>query len=283
MAEKPADASNLQGSQDTFVQALTSQMPGVNPPSPSVDPVAAARAKLRANIAGGNVKGWAGGTSDTGPGEFAKIVAAVAPGGAGQIGIKNPSQGLPVMNVDDMGRPVADVINRPPPAAVTVQPGPQTPVGQTLGAQVTPASVQAQPVPNPQLPAGPQHPLASFSPHHAGAMHPATHSLEDFSNAMDGLSWRQAQHMLAWAPQHDMSSPADQAQATLHGVSQLGVNSYEAAYRQAMQRGDHAGAQVAYEGMLKAAQQGMPQINPMNTTLADQIANATHGQGAVRP
>lgn len=66
MAQKPDDASNLQGSNDVYVRALTTQTGGQT----QSNPVADARAKLQAQQSGntgGSIRrlfGFAGGTSE---------------------------------------------------------------------------------------------------------------------------------------------------------------------------------------------------------------------------
>lgn len=238
MAQKPDDASNLQGSNDVYVRALTTQTGGQT----QSNPVADARAKLQAQQSGNTggfirrLFGMAAGESnvpfpnaagysdrafdatkqDFKAGNYARAAGDAVRGVAALPVSRMATIGnmvLPQIS-DFAGGLVGQVAGNTPAAAIpaaqpapvaAAAPAPQpTPVAAVAGQAVAPQPVH----PNPQPPMSPQ-----------------THTVDDFVRATEGMSWRQMAHLLPFAPP-DMRNPQLQAQGLLNLLtrSAVGIN-----------------------------------------------------------
>jgi len=235
MAQKPDDASNLQGSNDVYVRALTTQTGGQT----QSNPVADARAKLQAQqtgngmglvrrlfgFAGGTreVPGWTGSSDrafDAAKQDFAAGNYARAAGDAVRGVVMAPVSRLATAG-NAVGGVVNDIVlpkitdfagglvgytagNAPVAATPVAQtaPAPQpTPVAAVAGQTVAPQPVVANPQPS---------------------MSPRTHTVDDFVRATEGMSWRQMAHLLPFAPP-DPRNPQLQAQSLLNALTRTAV------------------------------------------------------------
>lgn len=281
MAQKPEDASNIAGSQDVFVRALTTQNGQNGAPAPSNNPVADARAKLQAQQTGqggGLVRrlfGMAGGTKEVLPnnwgnadqrafaeagqnydaGNYARAAGAALRGvvatpvaAVADVGSQVGNFVLP--KIADfagglMGAPVAPVAAAAPAPAVPAPVAQPKPVASVAGQAVAPQPV----MPNPQR-----------------VLSPATHSLQDFVKNTEGLTWRQAAQMMQWAPP-DLRSPQMQAATTLNRLTNTAIGNSEAAYRAAAAAGENSKARAALDDAIARAQgaagSGISSINPL--------------------
>ena len=282
MAQKPDDASNLQGSNDTFVRALTTQTGQGGQQNPG-NPVADARAKLQAQQSGdtrGFVRrliGFAGGTSevpgwanasdrafaatkqDFNSGNYARA-AGDAVRGVGMLPISrlatigNVAQDVVLPKITDfatglVGGPAA------PAAVAPVAAAPAAPVAPVAAA---PAQV------------APRAPVASLAgpaqPSMPAPLSPQQHTMEDFLKATNGLTWRQAAQLLNFAPP-DMRNPQLAAQQQLNSLSGLAIRNDLAGYAGAAGAGHNDVARQRLDQAIARAQGavggGVSSINPL--------------------
>lgn len=282
MAQKPDDASNLQGSNDVYVRALTTQTGGQT----QSNPVADARAKLQAQQSGntgGSIRrlfGFAGGTSEVQAPSFwdqppggrvvAPAAAPVAPApvnpgfwnAVGQASQK-PYYGFPVPSAADVQhvmQPIVDPVAGVIAAARNDFAAGARSVNPNYGVVAASAPTPAPPVthgPGPQTSTigstvGQSVAPQPVMPNPRPPLSPKTHTLQDFVNATRGLTWDQAAQMMQWAPP-DMRNPQMQAQQTLADLTRAAADAHITSAK-AMQTKDPKGAMALLDKAISYAQ-----------------------------